>query len=92
MKKFKRHKSEISFITSNQCSLLIEGRLPKKFRNNSGLYVVRKSQGYVACDYSDQANWLRYYGEPPKPSDLPEGWVEDFGSHKQAVKRLLRKE
>ena len=83
MKKFKRHKSEISFITSNQCSLLIEGRLPKKFRNSSGLYVVRNSQScYVACDYSDQANWLRYHGEPQRPSDLPEDWVEDFGSLK----------
>ena len=92
MKKFKRHKSEISFITSNQCKLLIEGRLPKKFRNSSGLYVVRNAQGYVACDYSDQADWLRYYGEPQKPSDLPEGWVEDFSSLKQAVKWLLRKE
>ena len=92
MKKLKRYKSEISFITSNQCTLLIEGRLPKKFRNSSGLYVVRSEQGYVACDYSDQADWLRYYGEPQKPSDLPEGWVEDFTSLKQAVKWLLRKE
>ena len=92
MKKFKRYKSEISFITSNQCKLLIEGRRLKKFRNSSGLYVVRNSQGYVACDYSDQANWLRDYGEPQKLSDLPEGWVEDFASLKQAVKWLLRKE
>ena len=92
MKKFKRYKSEISFITSNQCSLLIEGRLPKKFRNSSGLYVIHNSQGYVACDYSDQANCLRDYGEPQKLSDLPEGWVEDFSSLKQAVKWLLRKE
>ena len=92
VKKFKRYKSEISFITSDQCSLLIEGRLPKKFRNNSGLYIVRHSKGCVACDYSDQADWLRYYGEPQKPSDLPEGWLEDFSSLKQAVKWLLKKE
>ena len=52
----------------------MNGKLPKKFRNNSGLYIVRNSKGYVACDYSDQANWLRYYGEPQKPSDLPEGF------------------
>ena len=91
MKKFKRHKKEISFITSDQCSLLIEGKLPKKFRNNSGLYLVCNSQGYVVCDYSDQADWLRYYGEPQKPYDLPEGWVEDFTSLKQAVKWLLSK-
>ena len=91
MKKLKRHKSEISFITCSQCTLLIEGRLPKEFRNNSGLYVVSNGQGYVACDYSDQANWLRYYGEPEKPSDLPEGWVEDFDSLEQAVKWLLKK-
>ena len=91
MKKLKRYKSEISFITSSQCTLLIEGRLPKKFRNDSGLYVVCSEQGYVACDYSDQANWLRYYGELEKPSELPEGWVEDFGSLQQAVKWLLKK-
>lgn len=66
----------------------MEGRLPKKIRNNSGLYIVRHSKWCVACDYSDQANWLRYYGEPENPSDLPEGWVEDFATLKQAVKWL----
>ncbi len=54
--------------------------------------MIHNSQGYVACDYSDQANCLRDYGEPQKLSDLPEGWVEDFSSLKQAVKWLLRKE
>lgn len=84
-------KHQISFITSEQCSLLINGRLPKKYRNQSGLYIVRNSKGYVACDYSDQMNWLNCYGEPQKVSDLPEGWVEDFTSLRQAVKWLLRK-
>lgn len=91
LRKIKKHKRKISFITLKQCSLLIEGRLPKKFRNNSGLYIVRNAKGYIACDYSDQANWLRYYGEAQKISDLPEGWVEDFSSLKQAVKWLLQK-
>ncbi|MBQ9566105.1 MAG: hypothetical protein IJU98_11005 [Synergistaceae bacterium] len=84
-------RDKIGIITSEQCSLLIDGTLPMEQRNESGLYMVIEPSGvYVACDYSNQASWLDGNGGlPDDPSKMPEGWVEEFRNPIEAIDWLL---
>ena len=84
-------RDRISIITSEQCSLLIDGALPMEQRNREGLYLVINPNGvYVACDYSRQARWIEGNGGLPEDAySMPEGWVEEFNTPLEAIDWLL---
>ena len=86
-------RSKIKILTSKQCSLLINGKLHKKHRIQSGLYLAQEDNGlYIACDYSIPERCLQIYGLSGDfiySQDNGEGFVEEFNNPLDAVDYLL---